>query len=263
MSSMIFSLVEFLGQAGFRISWGDWVIYMDPYLSDSVQQLDAPDLVRQVPTPIDPSQVNDADWVLVTHAHIDHCDPYSLPEISEASPSARFMGPRPVLERLQQWGVQADRLQLAQESWGELLPDLHIHAVPAAHPTIARDEQEGLACVGYILEGFDGHRTYFAGDTGVCAELLKALLAQAPLHTVCLPVNEQNFFRERRNIIGNMSIREAYLLAQEVGAHRMFPCHWDMFAANSAYPEEIQLIHNKMQPGFELISAPFKLFPED
>ena len=64
--------VEYLGQSGVRIDTFDTTILIDPYLSHSVELLDSPDLVRQVPIPYDPSSLSSVDWVLITHDHMDH-----------------------------------------------------------------------------------------------------------------------------------------------------------------------------------------------
>src|SRR3546814_20389114 len=82
--------VRLLGQSGCRLGFPGCTIYVDPYLSNSVQELDAPDLARLTPIPLQPGQVDDADWVLITHDHIDHCDPHTLPALAEASPTASF-----------------------------------------------------------------------------------------------------------------------------------------------------------------------------
>jgi L-ascorbate metabolism protein UlaG (beta-lactamase superfamily) len=70
-----------------------------------------------------------------------------------------------------------------------------------------------------------------------------------------LPVNEDNFFRRRRGIVGNMTIREAFGLAAEVGIQSVVPVHWDMFAVNSASPEEIKAVYKADAWPFELIEA--------
>ncbi|EAR21657.1 hypothetical protein NB231_02783 [Nitrococcus mobilis Nb-231] len=252
--------VNFLGQAGFRLSSATHTIYIDPYLSDSVRILDVPDLVRQVPVPVEAHEIQDADVVLITHEHIDHCDPHTLPALAAASSQAWFVGPTPVLNRLREWGLPEERLQLAQENWTRLVPGLELCAVPAAHPCIERDSRGCLACVGYVLKGETGELAYFAGDTGVVQELIDTLKGLGQFQTAFLPVNEQNFFRARRGIIGNMSVREAFLFAEEIGAAKIFPCHWDMFAANTAYPEEITLIRDKLQASCVVLSSPCELF---
>lgn len=247
-----------LGQSGCRMAFPGCTVYVDPYLSHSVQALDAPDLARLVPVPMAPGEVVDADWVLVTHDHIDHCDPHTLPALAAASPQARFMGPAPVIETLAGWGIDVARLRTAAESWNELAPGLRVHAVAAAHPEIVRDPEGRPACVGFVFE-HAGRRAYVAGDTSVRQPLLDALAALSPIRTAILPVNERNFFRDRRGIIGNMSIREAFQMAGELGIERVIPVHWDMFAANAAGPREILAVHEHMAPAFELDMQPESL----
>ncbi|MCB5185802.1 glycosyltransferase [Methylobacillus gramineus] len=248
--------VQMLGQSGCRLGFAGCTVYVDPYLSNSVQELDAPDLDRLLPIPILPEEVRDADWVLITHAHIDHCDPHTLPKLAAASPQARFVGPAPVIQLLAEWGIADDRLLLAEETWQALgATGLRLHAIPAAHPELVRDKAGNLACVGFVLE-YAGQRLYVAGDTMVKQEIIDALARLAPLHTAFLPVNEHNFFRGRRGIIGNMSIREAFQFGQEIGVRQVVAVHWDMFSINAVDPDEIRLLHQKLNPGFDLLLRP-------
>jgi L-ascorbate metabolism protein UlaG (beta-lactamase superfamily)/GT2 family glycosyltransferase len=250
--------LKMLGQSGCRLTLGATTVYVDPYLSDSVRELDAPDLTRQVPIAVQPGAVTDADFVLITHEHIDHCDPHTLPLLCKASPRARFVGPGAVLRILAGWGVDAERLIPAEEGWIRLNDDLLIHAVPAAHPTIERDASGGLRYLGFVIE-FRGKRIYLAGDTSVQQEIIDAIQAIGDIHTAFLPVNEHNFFRGRRGIIGNMSVREALLLATETGVKQVVAVHWDMFQVNSVYPEEIRLLHTLMAPPFDLLISPAQI----
>lgn len=244
-----------LGQSGCKLVLPGLVVYFDPYLSNSVQELDAPDLTRLKNPPILPEEISDANWVLISHDHIDHCDPHTLPKLATASPQSRFMGPQPVLKQLHDWGILSGRLVLAQEHWQSIAPDIRLRAVPAAHPVIQRDDEGQLAAVGYLLD-YNGRRLYFAGDTSVQQELIELLLEHGPIHSTVLPVNECNFFKSRRGILGNMSIREAFLFAQELGVQQVIPVHWDMFAQNSVSPDEIRTVYAQMQPSFELILQP-------
>lgn len=257
MSSFQLS-VQMLGQSGCRLGFPGTTVYLDPYLSNSVQILDAPDLERQVPIPIAPGNVTDADIILITHEHIDHCDPHTLPFVAQASPQARFIGPAPVLKKLAEWGIAAQRLTLAQESWQDLAENLRVHAIPAAHPEIERDTSGQLACVGYLID-YAGQKLYLAGDTMARQEIIDTLNKLGPIHTAFLPVNEHNFFRGRRGIIGNMSVREAFQFAKEIDVKQMVAVHWDMFAINAVTPEEIRLIHQRLDPGFALLLRPSRL----
>ncbi|MGY0797602.1 MBL fold metallo-hydrolase [Lysobacter sp. A286] len=246
---------QLLGQSGCRLAFPGCMVYLDPYLSNSVQELDAPDLARLLPIPCPPEQITDADWVLITHEHIDHCDPHTLPQLAAASPAACFMGPAPVLQLLEQWGVSKDRLRLATETWSELADGLKVHAVAAAHPRIERNEFGQLRHVGFVIE-YRAKRLYLAGDTSVTQELIDQLDTLRSISTAFLPVNEHNFFRGRRGIIGNMSVREAFQMADELGFQHVVPVHWDMFAANAVSVDEIRAVYAQMQPNFLLHVQP-------
>ena len=247
--------VKLLGQSGCRLQLGKSVIYIDPYLSNSVQELDSADLVRLTPILIDPDNIRDANWVLITHDHIDHCDPHTLPRIAAASPNCMFIGPSTVLANLATWGVPVERLLALEKGWMRLADGLQLHHVPAAHPEIDIDQRGLPKCVGYVIE-YQEKRMYFAGDTGLCDELVDALIRLSPLDTAFLPVNEQNYFRRKHGIIGNMSVREAFGLAQVLGIKQVVPVHWDMFISNSVFKEEIEVIHEKMDMGFRLLMNP-------
>ena len=52
-----FLTIEYLGQSGFRINNKDLTILIDPYLSDSVREMDSQDLVRLVDIPFRPNEL--------------------------------------------------------------------------------------------------------------------------------------------------------------------------------------------------------------
>jgi hypothetical protein len=56
-------------------------------------------------------------------------------------------------------------------------------------------------------------------------------------------------------IVGNMSIREAFGLAAEVGIEQVVPVHWDMFVVNSTSPKEIEAVYESTSWQFELIDG--------
>ena len=245
-----------LGQSGFRFAFGPSVVYVDPYLSDSVEEAEGPELTRLVPIWKPPEDVTDADWVLITHSHLDHCDLASLIPISEASPSSRFVGPQPVVDLLVTAGLDPAQIVNARRSWISLGDELRVHAVTAAHPEIARDADGNPHCVGYCIE-YRGRRIYNSGDTSLNATVLADASAFMPIGVAILPINERNYYRESRGIIGNMSVREAIQFAVDLEVDTLVPVHWDMFALNGVSPEEIQGHYDRIQPPFAL-----KLNPE-
>ena len=254
MSKVTKVRIEHLGQTGLRIDLRDLTVLVDPYLSHSVQELDAPDLVRLVPIPYKPDELTTVDWVLITHEHIDHCDPHTLPVLAQASPQSRFIGPLSVRKQLEQWGISRERIMQALPEKFDLGAGLSVQAIPAAHPRIRFDPDGQPQAVGYLFT-YQGRKLYLAGDTSVCDELLDVLKGVGSIDTALLPVNEDNFFRRRRGIVGNMTIREAFGLAAEVGMKNVVPVHWDMFAANSVSPEEIKAVYRANTWPFDLIEV--------
>ena len=244
--------VRALGQSGFRLQLGDCVVLLDPYLSDSVATLEGPEFSRLRPPPVEPASIRDASLVLISHVHQDHCDPETLLPIARSSPGCRFVGPAPVLRTLSRLGLEATRLVPAVERGQVLGPDVLVTAVPAAHKLIEREADGSLRCVGYLIE-HAGRRYYHAGDTCVHELVLQALTSVGHIDVAFLPVNECNFFRDRRGIVGNMSLRDAFRMADELGVSTVVPMHYDMFALNSVYREEIEIVYAHMRPAFRLV----------
>ncbi len=244
-----------LGQSGFRFHMRGATIYIDPYLSDGVEKIAGDLYRRQVPIWKAPGLVNDADWVLITHGHLDHCDLETILPISNASPTCHFVGPNEVCGYLERHGISSDRLARAPNAWLELAPGIRVHAVPAAHPEIETDRDGHWKCVGYVLE-FNGRRMYHSGDTSLVSALIEFLDRLRPIDTAFLPVNEKNYFREQLGIVANMGLRDAFGFAQRLDVTKLVPMHWDMFLPNSVFQEEIELYYRLSKPQFDLIINP-------
>jgi len=247
-----------LGQAGFKFQVGEGVLYIDPYLSDSVERLEGSHLKRQVPVKIAPDQIHDADWVLITHSHMDHCDLDTLIPLASASPQARFIGPNEVCEYLIINGFSKNRVLVASDDWMELNNHLRLHAVPAAHPRFEKDERGFEKYLGYIIE-YKGKRIYHSGDTFLNQQLIDAVHVFKPIETALLPVNEHNYAREKMGIVGNMGLRDAFEFATILEVKKLIPIHWDMFAPNAVFPEEIELLYQLLKPSFKMELNPTEL----
>ena len=243
--------IEHLGQTGLKIELEDVTILVDPYLSNSVELLDAPDLIRQVPIPYKPEELTNIDFVLITHEHMDHCDPHTIPILAKANPECLFVGPRAVRDLLGQWGVEPDQIIPTPYDDMNLGKGFKVRSVAAAHPTIRRDNEGNYQAVGYFFT-YNKRHLYVAGDTSACDELIEILKSLPKIDVALLPVNEDNFFRRRRGIVGNMSVREAFELAREVKIKEVVPVHWDMFECNNTSKEEILSIYNSKHWPFSL-----------
>jgi len=212
--------VKSLGQVGFRFQLANTIIYIDPYLSNSVQKQEGQDLYRLIPIFLEPKSIDDADYVLITHEHLDHCDPDTLIPLSQSSPQCYFICPNRVKNILLELGINSERIILACQEKIGLNLNIHIIPIPSAHPDIVLDEDKCWRYLGYVIE-FSGKRIYHAGDTSVADEIIHRLQQIGKIDVAFLPVNEKNFYRDKRGIIGNMSIREAFQMAIDIGVQRL------------------------------------------
>ena len=143
--------IEHLGQSGLRIDYENQCILIDPYLSNSVEELDSPDLVRKLPIPYNPKKLNNIDWILITHEHIDHCDPHTIPILAEVNPKAKFIGPKNVRNKLKQWNIQKSRIIELEDKPINLTKSFQVVAVPAAHPNIEIASDGYPKNVGWLI----------------------------------------------------------------------------------------------------------------
>lgn len=247
-----------LGQCGFRFQLGRTVVYTDPYLTNHVAEIEGQEMQRLRPAPVEPASVSDADFVLITHAHLDHCDLKTLVPLSFASSACRFVCPNEVAKLLIGAGIDARRVILACEDWIMLGQEARVMPVPAAHPRIEKDNEGYLRCVGYVME-CGGRKLYHGGDGSPDHRVFDRLNRLRPIDVAFIPVNERNFYREKRGIVGNMSVREAFQMAEDIGIKTLVPTHWDMFAPNSVFKEELVLLYELMRPPFEMRLDPQEL----
>lgn len=248
----------FLGQAGFRFDFGGVVVFVDPYLSDRVEKMEGAALKRQRPAPFSPESVTDADYLLITHAHMDHCDPESILPILASSAKAKVIAPYGVIDYLVTEGMARERGLAVSEDTIVINEQLSVTSLPAAHPHIDRDAADCVACLGFVMS-YMGRRIYHSGDTSPDDYIISSLRKIGPIDVALLPINEKNFYRDKAGIIGNMSIREAFGMAADIGAGKVVPMHYDMFKPNQAYLEELAVVYRELAPPFELIIEPSEL----
>ena len=95
---------KWLGQGGFELLAGDKRIVIDPYLSNSVLQLDG--FNRLMPLPIEPGELK-SDLLITTHDHMDHLDPVTLTATDFSANT--YAGPEDCLRHMRQIGIPEER----------------------------------------------------------------------------------------------------------------------------------------------------------
>ena len=156
--------------------------------------------------------------------------PYGLAPMMAANPALTVVVPQANQESA------ADRLKVDPERLTPIAvgqpvsrPPFTFHAVPAAHEDLVQDEDGYHSYLGYVVEA--GPWTiYHSGDTVLYDGLAERLRAWQ-IDLAILPIDGRG-----RGVAGNLSGEEAAALAHLVGAGVAIPCHYDMFAFNTASP---------------------------
>jgi len=211
-----------LGQAGFVLkSPGGTVIFIDAYLSHSVERKFGPQWKRIMPPPMEASEV-DCDWFVSTHEHDDHLDVDSIPEISRNS-RVHFAGPRECTTFYRTAGIAGDRCLELTEGQQIRMGDFTCSVVFADHGDQAPD------AVGLVFE-LDGLHIYHTGDTALRPDKMQAVIAMQP--QVILPCINGAF--------GNLDSESAAELVKLTGSKLVIPTHFWTFVEHLGNPWEFQ-----------------------
>ena len=236
-----------LGQAGFIVRGSRTTALIDPFLS--------PYQGRLYESALPPAAATDVDVVLCTHEHVDHFDADSVPAIAKASPGAVFVVPSPIVDMVIEAGVSPDRVVGVQPGEPVDVSGISVRAVPAMHGVTMEDAygfgeelSEGLIrFLGYVVD-VEGVRLYHAGDT-IHYDGMESTLRDLSIDVAMLPINGRDPEREARDIVGNLSEREAAWLGHEIGAGVLIPMHHDLFAGNRGYPAHVVESVERDHPG--------------
>lgn len=231
--------VWWLGQSGFLIQHGGRHLLLDPYLSDSLTKkyaaTDKPH-VRMTERAVAPKRLNFIDVVTSSHNHTDHLDAETLGPLLQVNPELQVVVPAAnrafAADRL---GVSKERLIPIDDGQQIACGGFTIHAVPAAHEQVDRDEQGRCKYLGYVVETEPPTFTiYHSGDT-VRFDDMAERLRRWRIDLALLPINGRS---PERRVAGNLWGREAAELARDIGADLAAPCHYEMFEFNTATPVE-------------------------
>lgn len=212
--------IWWFGQNGFMFKSPEGtLVSVDLYLSDSVAAMDpALDLHRRAPLLITPEEV-DVDLFTTTHSHQDHADPETIRHLQRKD-TMRFIGPAQSCDIYRQEGVEESRITQAWPLCHIEHHDLNLQGTFAL-PTDDTD----LNHMGYLIQFGKGPKVYMTGDTDY-----HDLLAAAAKHKPDLMITCIN------GGYNNLSHYEAADLASRIKPRVAIPCHYDMFADNSANP---------------------------
>jgi L-ascorbate metabolism protein UlaG (beta-lactamase superfamily) len=243
-----------LGQSGFLAQWQGRHLLFDPYLSDSLTAkyaaTDKPH-VRVTERVIAPDRMKFVDVVTSSHNHTDHLDKETLVPLLRANSRTQLVIPEANREFV------ADRLECPSELPVGLDAGQHrevghfrIHAVPAAHNKLERDESGRHKFLGYVVQA--GPWTlYHSGDT-IHFEGMEEWLRRWPIDVALLPINGD---QPERRVAGNLDGPQAASLASDIDARLVIPCHFEMFEFNTVSPDAFIASATRLGQPFKVLRA--------
>ncbi len=243
-----------LGQSGFLIQWEGRHLLLDPYLSDSLTRkyagTDKPH-VRMTARVVAPERLDFIDVVTSSHNHTDHLDRETLLPLLERNAKLELVIPEAnrdfVVERL---GLPRDRPQGLDAGQSLKAAGFAIHAVPASHNTLEKDEQGRHRFLGYVVQA--GPWTiYHSGDT-LRYDGMVDWLRPHRIDLALLPINGD---RPERRVAGNLNGAEAAALAHDISARMVIPCHFEMFEFNTDSPDEFVAGCRRLDQSFKVLRA--------
>jgi L-ascorbate metabolism protein UlaG (beta-lactamase superfamily) len=220
-----------LGQSGFLVQYEGSHLLLDPYLSDSLTHKYADTgkpHIRMTERVVDPKRLNFIDVSTSSHNHTDHLDADTLLPLMRVNPRIRLVVPAANLEFVaKRLGCDSAWLVGLEDGESALVGPFRFLAVPAAHEEVSAEYH------GYVVR-FGQWTIYHSGDTMLYDGMVERLRAFTP-DVAILPINGR---APERRVAGNLNAREAAELGKSIGARTVIPCHYEMFAFNTADPAE-------------------------
>lgn len=201
--------ITWLGQAGLLFETNGKTIIVDPYLSDSVAQIE-PHNKRRVPVEEKFLKMQ-PDYIILTHNHLDHTDPETLKHYLNANSKVCVLASYNAWQNVRKLfgGLQNNYVMFNKGTrWTE--DDLQFEAVYAEHS----DD----AAIGVILRAED-KVYYITGDTLYNKKVFKDL--PDDIDFIFLPVNGKG---------NNMNMADGKEFCEKIGA-RAIPLHCGLFDA--------------------------------
>ena len=152
--------ITWLGQAGLLFEHHGVKIMIDPYLSDSVKEVN-PKNYRRVPPLADLFEIK-PDVMIFTHRHLDHYDPKTVEHFVTPDTAVTVLAPTSVWEEIRKTGGENNYMLFNRgTSWTE--EGIRFTAVKAEH--------SDPSPIGVMIEAED-KKYYVTGDTLYNEEML-------------------------------------------------------------------------------------------
>jgi L-ascorbate 6-phosphate lactonase len=178
------------------------------------------DYKRMVEVPIEPEDVK-TDFVIATHDHVDHLDPWSILDIAKANPKAKFIGPYSCCYHFLELGVKPDRVVELNGGETTTIDKISLTAFSTFHLN------DSISF--YLREG--DITLCFLSDAAYSPNLIKAALkdneSYQPLDILIIAANGR---------AGNLDARNSVFFSARLRPKVVIPMHYGMFKETHSDP---------------------------
>jgi L-ascorbate metabolism protein UlaG (beta-lactamase superfamily) len=226
-----------LGHASLLLQLGGLRVLSDPILGDFAGVHVGPlsfGIKRLVAPALTPKQLPALDLLLITHAHMDHLDFWTLRRLPRDLPVVTAPRTGDLLRR-------AGFRKVEELAWDQQTAisvpgrgSLKVTALQVNHWGARLRHDHHRLYSGYLLEG-DGHRICIAGDTAY-TDRFAALRRFGPIDLMAVPIGAYDPW-----VRSHCNPEQALAMADIAGAERLVPIHHQTFKlSQEPYEEPIQ-----------------------
>ena len=221
--------IYFLGQSGYVLIFKELTIYIDPYLTDYIENhlgLNEKKMCRLFPPPIKPELISKCDAIICTHSHVDHMDPWTINRIK---PDFKLFSSIGAFEK-SGINISQSRATFLYPQKTLKIGEIKIIPFSAAHYELT-DEFGRPDCLSILIQ-WKGINLFFWGD-GIRYNGQYELLSKYNFEYFFAPINGRDKKRENEGIIGNIKENELAEFCSKLSIKHIIPNHYDMFINNT------------------------------
>ena len=241
--------IYFIGQSGYVLKSKKSIIYIDPYLSNYIDDhngLNQVDMIRNFSSPIDPSSIKKCDAIICTHSHVDHMDPWTINRVKTEFNLCASIG-----------SVSKSKIKIPESRTIFLssdnplnITDFKVISFPAAHYDLT-DNLGRPDCLSVLIQ-WKKKLIFFWGD-GISYQGQNELLSKFKFDYFFAPINGRDKSREKMGIVGNITESELANVSTTLKIKNIIPNHYDMFNNNTGSVDLFQKELKKVNPAQSVI----------
>ncbi len=221
--------VTWLGHSSLFVELDGKRILIDPVFDYAAPRLAKRWFKRNVPAPIQRSQLPLPDVIVISHDHYDHLEESTIRYFAQHK--VRFLVPLAVGRHLEKWGVAEQNIQ--ELDWWEsyTLGGIHFTATPANHNSgrSGFDSNQTLWC-SWAIRGQNG-ALFYSGDSAYDSHFsqIGAQLGPFDIAFIEVAANVKSQAGYPVENWGHMQAKHTLQAFNDLNAQALFPVHWSTF----------------------------------